>query len=191
MDEIYPLFAAEIPRLRRYASALLRNRDRADDLVQDTLLRGLEKVHLYQPGTNLRAWLFAVMHNLYVNAHRRAARQGQTIHVEKVQLSTPASQVSRLELRDLERAMASLPEDQRTTLLLIGLEGMRYEDVAQICDVPIGTVRSRVSRAREALRQMLKGEHSRSDRRHEEVGGTTYLPVEPKLKLPRHVTIRT
>src|SRR5262249_24585769 len=125
MDKIHPLFAAEIPRLRRYACALLRNRDHADDLVQDTLLRGLEKLHLYEPGTNLRAWLFTVMHNLYVNSHRRAARRGQTIHVEKVQLSTPASQVSRLELRDLERAIASLPEDQRTTLLLIGLEGMR------------------------------------------------------------------
>jgi RNA polymerase sigma-70 factor (ECF subfamily) len=185
MDKIHPLFAAEIPRLRRYARALLRNRDRADDLVQDTLLRGLEKLHLYQPGTNLRAWLFTVMHNLYVNSHRRAARQGQTIHVEKVQLSTPASQVSRLELRDLERAMASLPEDQRTTLLLIGLEGMRYEDVAQICDVPIGTVRSRVSRAREALRHMLKGEDSGSDKRHQEAGGTTYLPVAPKLQ-PAH-----
>src|SRR5215831_3734879 len=181
MDEIYPLFAAEIPRLRRYASALLRNRDRADDLVQDTLLRGLEKLHLYQPGTNLRAWLFTVMHNLYVNSYRRAARQGQTIHVEKVQLSTPASQVSRLELRDLERALASLPEEQRTTLLLIGLEGMRYEDVAQICDVPIGTVRSRLSRVRQALRHMLKGEGSESDRRYDEAGGTTYPPVALKL----------
>jgi RNA polymerase sigma-70 factor, ECF subfamily len=191
MDKILPLFAAEIPRLRRYARALLRSRDRADDLVQDTLLRALEKLHLYQPGTNLRAWLFTVMHNLYVNSHRRAARQGRTIPVEKVQLSTPASQVSGLELRDLERVIAALPEDQRTTLLLIGLEGMRYEDVAQICDVPIGTVRSRISRAREALRQMLKGEDSESDRRHEEAGGRTYLPVEPKLQPMHASTIRT
>jgi RNA polymerase sigma-70 factor (ECF subfamily) len=128
--QIHPLFAAEIPRLRRYARVLLRNRDRADDLVQDTLLRDLEKLHLCQPGSNLRAWLFAVMHNLYVNSHRRAARQGQAIQVEKARLSTPPSQVSKLELRDLERALASLPEDQRTTLLLIGLEGLTYEEVA-------------------------------------------------------------
>ncbi len=170
MDKIHPHFAAEVPRLRRYARALLRDRDRADDLVQDTLLRGLEKLHLYQPGTNFRAWLFTVMHNLYVNSHRRAARQGQTIHVEKVQLSTPASQVARLELRDLERAMALLPEDQRTTLLLVGLEGMRYEDVAQICDVPIGTVRSRVSRGREALRHMLRGEDSGGNGPYKDAG---------------------
>jgi RNA polymerase sigma-70 factor, ECF subfamily len=190
MDKIHPLFAAEIPRLRRYARALLRNRDGADDLVQDTLLRGLEKLHLYEPGTNFRAWLFTVMHNLYVNNHRRASRRGPTIHIEKVQLSTPPSQVSSVELRELERAMASLPEDQRTTLLLIGLEGMRYEDVAQICDVPIGTVRSRLSRAREALRHMLKGEDSGSDRRRDEAGGTRCFPGEPKLR-PAHVTIRT
>jgi RNA polymerase sigma-70 factor, ECF subfamily len=157
MGHIHPLFAAEIPRLRRYARALLRNRDGADDLVQDTLLRGLEKLHLYQPGTNFRAWLFTVMHNLYVNSHRRLARRGHTIDVEKVQLSTAASQVSTLELRDLERAIASLPDEQRTTLLLVGLEGMKYEEVALICDVPIGTVRSRISRARDALRHILEG----------------------------------
>jgi RNA polymerase sigma-70 factor, ECF subfamily len=191
MDEIRPLFAAEIPRLRRYALALLRNRDCADDLVQDTLLRGLEKLHLYQPGTNLRAWLFTVMHNLYVNSHRRATRRGHTIRVEEVRTSIPPSQVSMLELRDLERAMAFLPEDQRTTLLLIGLEGMRYEDVAQICDVPTGTVRSRASRAREALRHLLKGEDPRSDGRHEEAGGMTCLPVEPELQPPHDSTTRT
>ena len=191
MGKTHPLFAAEIPRLRRYARALLRNRDHADDLVQDTLLRGLEKLHLYQPGTNFRAWLFTVMHNLYVNSHRRAARQGRIIHVEKVPISTPASQLSRLELRDLERAMALLPEDQRMTLLLIGLEGMRYEEVAQICDVPIGTVRSRLSRAREALRHILKGEDSESDRQHEEAGGATYLPLEPKPEPAHDSTTRT
>lgn len=158
MDEIYPLFAAEIPRLRRYARALMRDKDRADDLVQDSILHGLEKLHLYQRGTNLRAWLFTIMHNRYVNSVRRSARRGQAIDVEKVQLATPASQVSTLELRDLDRAIASLPEDQRTILLLIGLEGMKYEEVALVCNVPVGTVRSRMSRARQALRQMLQRE---------------------------------
>ena len=160
MDDIYELIAAEIPRLRRYARALLRHQDRADDLVQDTILRALEKNHLYERGTNLRAWLFAMMHNQYVNSVRRSARRGQTIHVEKVTLTSPATQIASLELRDLESAIARLPEEQRETLLLIGLEGMKYEEVAQICDVPIGTVRSRLSRAREALRQMIEGENA-------------------------------
>src|ERR1700745_1980876 len=118
MDNIHPLFAAEIPSLRRYARALLRNKDRADDLVQDTILHGLEKLHLYQPGTNLRAWLFTIMHNQYVNSVRRWARRGQAVDVEKARLATAAPQMSSLELRDLDRAIALLPDDQRTTLLL-------------------------------------------------------------------------
>ena len=185
MDEFFPLVAAEIPRLRRYARALLRNRDGADDLVQDTILHGLEKLHLYQRDTNLRAWLFTIMHNHYVNTVRRSVRRGQAVDVEKVQLATLASQVSSLELRDLDRAIASLPEDQRTTLLLVGLEGMSYDQVAQICNVPIGTVRSRISRAREALRQMLKGEELNSNRRRNEARGVTHFRVEPKLR-PAH-----
>jgi RNA polymerase sigma-70 factor, ECF subfamily len=161
MDEIFSLFAAEIPRLRRYARALLRDKDRADDLVQDTILRALEKNHLYEQGTNLRAWLFTMMHNQYVNSVRRSVRQGQTIPAETVTLALPAPQIANLELRDLELAIARLPQEQRETLLLIGLEGMKYEEVAQICDVPIGTVRSRVSRAREGLRRMTEGQDAR------------------------------
>jgi RNA polymerase sigma-70 factor, ECF subfamily len=158
MDEVVRLIEAEIPRLRRYARVLLRRRpDAADDLVQDTILRGIEKMHLFASGTNLRAWLFTVMHNQYVNSVRRATRHGQEIEVEKVHLSAPATQTASLELRDLERAIDRLPDEQRITLLLIGLEGLKYEEVAQICNVPVGTVRSRLSRAREELRRMLDG----------------------------------
>jgi RNA polymerase sigma-70 factor, ECF subfamily len=158
MDEVVRLIEAEIPRLRRYARVLLRRRpDAADDLVQDTILRGIEKMHLFASGTNLRAWLFTVMHNQYVNSIRRATRHGHEIEVEKVHLSAPATQTASLELRDLERAIDRLPDEQRITLLLIGLEGMKYEEVAQICNVPIGTVRSRLSRARDELRRMLDG----------------------------------
>src|SRR6516162_7660667 len=99
MDDIRQLIGAQIPRLRRYARALLRDNDRADDLVQDTILRALEKDHLYERGTNLRAWLFAVMHNQYVNSVRRAMRQGQTIDVETVPLTSPAPQIGSVELR--------------------------------------------------------------------------------------------
>ncbi len=158
MDEVVRLIEAEIPRLRRYARVLLRRRpDAADDLVQDTILRGIEKMHLFASGTNLRAWLFTVMHNQYVNSIRRATRHGQEIEVEKVHLSAPPTQMASLELRDLEQAIDRLPDEQRVTLLLIGLEGLKYEEVAKICNVPIGTVRSRLSRAREELRRMLDG----------------------------------
>ncbi len=158
MDEVVRLIEAEIPRLRRYARVLLRRRpDAADDLVQDTILRGIEKMHLFASGTNLRAWLFTVMHNQYVNSIRRATRHGYEIEVEKVHLSAPPTQTASLELRDLERAIDRLPDEQRITLLLIGLEGLKYEEVAQICNVPIGTVRSRLSRARDELRRMLDG----------------------------------
>jgi RNA polymerase sigma-70 factor, ECF subfamily len=154
MDDICRLIETEIPKLRRYARALLHNRDGADDLVQDTILRALEKAHLFERGTDLRAWLFTMLHNQYVNSVRRAVRRGQIFTVEKVHLAAPAAQMAGLELRDLERAIQRLPEEQRTTLLLIGLEDMSYEEVAQVTGAPIGTVRSRVSRAREALRQM-------------------------------------
>src|SRR6516165_10059437 len=93
MDDIGQLIVAEIPRMRRYARALLRNRDGADDLVQDTILLALEKNHLYERGTNLRAWLFTLMHNHYVNLVRRSMRRGQTIVVEKLTLATPAEMV--------------------------------------------------------------------------------------------------
>jgi RNA polymerase sigma-70 factor (ECF subfamily) len=154
MEDVHQLIEAALPKLRRYAQMLLRDKERADDLVQDTLLRGLDKFHLYRSGTDLRAWLFTLMHNQYVDEVRRSVRQGEKIAVEKALLVSPATQIDHLELRDLESAIARLPEEQRETLLLIGLEGMKYEEVAQICNVPVGTVRSRVSRAREGLRQM-------------------------------------
>ena len=165
MDDVGQLIAAEIPKLRRYARALLLNKDRADDLVQDTILRALEKKHLYERGTKLRAWLFTLMHNQHVNSVRRSVRRGHTIHVETVTLASPAPQIASLELRELERAIARLPEEQRETLLLIGLEGMKYEEVAKICDVPIGTVRSRLSRARTGLHRMTVDKDSRPSAR--------------------------
>jgi RNA polymerase sigma-70 factor, ECF subfamily len=156
MTDFRPLIEKEIPRLRRYARALVRNRDNADDLVQDTLLRALAKIHLWQPGTDLRAWLFTLMHNQYVNSVRRAVREGnQTSLDAAAELGHSASQQVSLQLRDLENALNRLPDEQRSVVLLIGLEGMRYEEVAEILGVPVGTIRSRLSRAREALRQMM------------------------------------
>jgi RNA polymerase sigma-70 factor, ECF subfamily len=157
MDENVRRIEAEIPRLRRYARVLLRDNDRADDLVQDTLLRGLDNFHLFRSGTDLRAWLFTIMHNQYVNSVRRSVRQREAFVVEKVPVASSPPQLTNVELRDLERAITRLSVEQRTTLLLIGLEGMKYEEVAQVCGVPIGTVRSRLSRAREEVRRMMEG----------------------------------
>lgn len=156
MEDIARLIEAQIPRLRRYARALLRNSDQADDLVQETLRRGLDRIHQYRPGTDFRAWLFTIMHNNYVNAVRRSARRRDAIVVEKAPLASPAPQLHKLELQDLENAIARLSEEQRVTLLLVSLEGLTYEEVAQICEIPIGTVRSRLNRAREELRRMTE-----------------------------------
>lgn len=157
MADICKKIEQEIPRLRRYARALTRDVNAADDLVQDCLTRALSKVHLWQEGTDLRAWLFTILHNQYVNHVRRAVREGSAVGLSDSEpmLTTAPSQGKRLELRDLERAIAKLPEEQRAVLLLVGLEGMRYEEVAAVLDVPVGTIRSRLSRGREMLRQLM------------------------------------
>ena len=150
---------AEIPRLRRYARALTRDVVAADDLVQDCLTRALGKLHLWLDGTDLRAWLFTILHNQYVNYMRRAVREGSAVGLNESEplLSRAPQQGKRLEMRDLERAIAKLPEEQRIVILLVGLEGMRYEEVAVVLDVPVGTIRSRLSRGREALRRLTSG----------------------------------
>jgi RNA polymerase sigma-70 factor (ECF subfamily) len=156
MTNARSIISNEIPRLRRYARALVRNGHNADDLVQDTLVRALSKIDLWQPGTDLRAWLFTLMHNEYVNSVRRAVREGSRTPIDAAShLGHAANQQVSLQLRDLRNALEKLPDEQRTVVLLIGLEGMRYEDVAEILAVPIGTIRSRLSRARDALRNLL------------------------------------
>ena len=156
MADTHREIEAELPRLRRYARALTRDAVTADDLVQDCLTRALGKLHLWQPGTDLRAWLFTILHNQYVNHIRRAVREGSAVGLSESEplLSRAPQQGKRLELRDLERAIAKLPKEQRAVILLVGLEGMRYEEVAVVLDVPVGTIRSRLSRGREALRRL-------------------------------------
>ncbi|HUI34490.1 MAG TPA: sigma-70 family RNA polymerase sigma factor [Stellaceae bacterium] len=157
MTDLRRKIEAEIPRLRRYAHALTRDAVAADDLVQDCLVRGLAKQHLWKEGTDLRAWLFTILHNQYVNQVRRAVREGAAVTISETEpsLTRPADQGRSLELRDLDRALARLPDEQRSVILLVGLEGLRYEAVAEIIGVPVGTVRSRLSRGREALRRLM------------------------------------
>ncbi|HTP60551.1 MAG TPA: sigma-70 family RNA polymerase sigma factor [Burkholderiales bacterium] len=142
---------ALIPRLRRYARALAGDRSAADDLVQDTLERAWAKLHLFRPGTDLRAWLFTVMHNVHVN-QLRAARPGAPLEDEMPELAHPARESDGLELRDLDLAIRRLPPEQREVLLLVALEDMSYGEAARTLDIPIGTVMSRLARAREKLR---------------------------------------
>src|SRR5215469_6506071 len=152
MSDFALLLEEQIPRLRRYARVLTRDASRADDLVQSCLLRAIAKQHLWEPGTDLRAWLFTILHNQHVNAVRRAVREGAAVPVEDCVLTVEENAEARLELRDLDQAIARLPDEQRQVVLLVGLEGMLYEQAAEVLGISLGTVRSRLSRARDTLR---------------------------------------
>jgi RNA polymerase sigma-70 factor (ECF subfamily) len=157
MNDFGRLVEAEIPGLRRYARALTRDLTRADDLVQSCLMRAFAKQHLWQPGTHLRGWLFTLLHNQHVNEVRCLVREGKTVSIEDAApvLIIQSNAIDALQLRDLERALGKLAPEQRQVILLIGLEGMSYEAVASILDLPIGTVRSRLSRGRDQLRILM------------------------------------
>lgn len=157
MAEFSSMLEAEIPRLRRYARALTRDLTNADDLVQDCLLRAVRKQHLFQPGTDLRAWLFTILHNQHVNQVRRSARDGISVDVEDItpHLVAISDPTASRQLAELDRAIGQLPLEQRQVVLLVGLEGMSYDEVASILRVPVGTVRSRLSRARDHLRRLM------------------------------------
>lgn len=147
---------AEVPRLRRYAIALMRDRTEADDLVHDVVLRALDKLHLWREGTNMRTWLFTIMHNLHANEMRRRSRMLDVVPMDAAPARAEAAgQESAVELSELSVAMGSLSPLHRQVLLLIGLEGMTYGEGAGVLDVPVGTVMSRLSRAREELRRKI------------------------------------
>src|ERR1043165_634669 len=161
MNDFARLLEEQIPRLRRYARALTRDVSRADDLVQSCLTRAIAKQHLWEPGTDLRAWLFTILHNQHVNDVRRSVRGGNTVELaEAPQLTVQSNAVPALELRDLDRGLGKLATEQREVMLLVGLEGMAYEEVAAVLHIPVGTVRSRLSRGREQLRRLMGVEES-------------------------------
>jgi RNA polymerase sigma-70 factor, ECF subfamily len=131
------------------------------DLVQSCLVRAFAKQHLWERGTNLRAWLFTILHNQHVNDVRHSVREGNSVELDEApQLTVPGNAIASLELRDLERAIVKLPSEQRQVILLVGLEGMAYEEVAMVLNVPVGTVRSRLSRGRDQLRRLMDVEES-------------------------------
>ncbi len=147
--------AAHIPRLRRYARALAGDSHRADDLVQDTLERALTKFHLWRHGSDLRAWMFTIMHNVFINQLKARRELALDEAVEDGLQSAPQSDP--LELRDLDTALRRLPVEQREVLLLVGLEQLSYAEASQALGVPVGTVMSRLSRGRERLRAVMSG----------------------------------
>jgi RNA polymerase sigma-70 factor (ECF subfamily) len=146
-----------IPALRRYAYALLRNHAAADDLVQDTLERALSHWTSRRPDGELRAWLFSILRNLHIDAYRQARRRGAEVEIdEDDHRETATRQETALEARDVLAALDQLPEEQKSLLLLIGVEDFSYEEAARIVGVPIGTVMSRLSRARQRLRSIVE-----------------------------------
>jgi RNA polymerase sigma-70 factor, ECF subfamily len=151
-----------IPNLRRYARALVRNPESADDLVQDTLERAMRKFHLWRPG-NLRAWLFSIMHNVFVNQVRSQRSQYHDELDENLAAYSPSA--TRLDIRDLQEALEGITPDQREVLLLVALEDMSYTEVGKALDIPVGTVMSRLSRARTRLRSLMDLEAPRPESR--------------------------
>ena len=146
------------PNLRRYARALTRHAEQADDLVQDCLERALSRRHLWNEDGNTRAWLFTIMHNIHANDTRRRASRPASVPVDERDghYARPAAQHSRMEGLELMAAMERLPEEQRQVILLVALEGMSYGEVAETVGVAQGTVMSRLSRGRERLRQLME-----------------------------------
>jgi RNA polymerase sigma-70 factor, ECF subfamily len=152
----------EILRLRRYARFLRSEPDRADDLVQECLSRAFAKIDTWQPGTNLRAWLFVILRNCHVNEIRREQRIvsiDDEFPASGPTLIEPGNQEARVVLAEVRNAYLSLSEEHRKLLMLVAIQGRGYKEASAILDVPLGTVRSRLSRARQALRQALDAGH--------------------------------
>lgn len=148
-----------IPALRRYAAALLRNRDDADDLVHDCLVRALDKLHTRRDDADVRAWLFTILHNLFVSQLRRTKARPASESLDETHeaaMSMRPDQESSLQWRDLIRGLNALPVEQRSVILLVSVEDLSYADAASVLGIPVGTVMSRLARGRERLRQLTE-----------------------------------
>jgi len=157
MSEVRQLIVEQIPHLRRYARALVGDRVQADDLVQDCLERAWSRIHLWKTGTNIRAWLFTILHNLHLNAARKRRNTPGLTPIEGGAAipSVRPTQEDGLEVFSMWNAFSRLPDTQRAAILLIALEEMSYEEAAAVLDIPIGTLMSRIHRGRERLRGLM------------------------------------
>ena len=156
-----------IPHLRAFGRSLSGSRDLADDLVQETLLKAWAARKRFQAGTNMRAWTFIILRNLFLSQMRRARFKGEWDDVTAAKiLAAPASQDRHIELGDMQRALLELPQPQREALILVGAGGFAYEEAAEICGCAVGTIKSRVARGRVALESLLSGNAMPSRRQH-------------------------
>jgi RNA polymerase sigma-70 factor (ECF subfamily) len=147
---------AAVPSLRAFAISLSGNVDRADDLVQETLLRAMANIDTFQPGTNMSAWLFTILRNLFRSEYRKRKREVEDADGSYAEsLKSHPEQQSRVEFEEFRTALAKLPPDQREALILVGASGFSYEEAAAICDCAVGTIKSRVNRARTRLSELL------------------------------------
>ena len=147
---------AAVPSLRAFAISLSGNVDRADDLVQETLLRAMANIDSFQPGTNMSAWLFTILRNLFRSEYRKRRREVEDTDGSYAEtLKSHPEQHSRVEFEEFRAALAKLPPDQREALLLVGASGFSYEEAAAICECAVGTIKSRVNRARTRLAELM------------------------------------
>ena len=161
MDEqVRKAVLGAVPGLRAFAISLCGNVDRADDLVQETLLRAIANIDSFQPGTNMSAWLFTILRNHFRSEYRKRRREVEDSdgHYAETLKSHP-SQIGQIEFREFREALAQLPADQREALVLVGASGFSYEETAHICGCAVGTIKSRVSRARKAVIEILESNH--------------------------------
>jgi RNA polymerase sigma-70 factor (ECF subfamily) len=158
-DPFVAALTAQLPALRRYATALMGNATAADDLVQDCIERALRQENSLQDPARIGGWLRSILHNLHVDALRRQRRQGMRVDLTDVDNSLAVTAPARdhAAVLDFDRAMQTLSVEHRQILLLVGLEGLNYREAAAELEIPIGTVMSRLARARERLRQALSG----------------------------------
>ncbi len=155
-DTLRDHMLATVPSLRAFAVSLTNSRDRADDLVQDTLMRAWANIDRFERGTNLEAWLFTILRNLFHSEYRSRRREVEDADGSyAARLRTHPDQQARLDYEDFRTALTKLPPDQREALLLVGAQGLSYEEAAEVCNVPLGTVKSRVNRARSRLAALL------------------------------------
>ena len=150
-----------VPSLRAFAISLSGNIDRADDLVQETLLRAIANINSFQPGTNMSAWMFTILRNLFRSEYRKRRREVEDTDGSYAEsLKSQPEQASRLEFQEFRTALSKLPPDQREALILVGASGFSYEEAANICGCAVGTIKSRVNRARTRLADLLAIEGS-------------------------------
>ena len=147
---------AAIPSLRAFGISLCGSTDHADDLVQDTMMRAIANIDRFERGTNLNAWLFTILRNLFHSEYRKRRREVEDVDGSyALSLRTQPEQTAHLDFQDFQQALARLPVDQREALILVGAEGLSYEQAAEICGVAVGTIKSRVNRARNRLAEIL------------------------------------